>query len=195
MDGQLSREDGVILLAGFVVSIGLLISLSKRGLDIKASGEVAETLGERDRLGRSRSVGLFVVSLIAIIVGSEMVVTGSEHLIARFGLSETVFGMTFLALLVSIEELARELPAAMKGRPEISYGNVAGSILAFFLFNAGIIALIQPVTVSPHVLSFYFPLCLLTVLTVSFFIARKQVSRTAGAALPGRVEKDFRHFS
>jgi Ca2+/Na+ antiporter len=50
-----------------------------------------------------------------------------------------------LAFLVSIEELARELPAALKGKPEISYGNVSGSILAFFLFNAGIIALVHPV--------------------------------------------------
>ncbi len=183
VDGKLSRVDGAILLAGFVSSILLLIFLSKRGLDIRATGEVAETLEETERLSRWRSVGIFVGSLVAIIVGSELVVIGSEQVIARFGLSETVFGMTILALLVSIEELARELPAAVRGRPEISYGNVAGSILAFFLFNAGIIALIGPVTVGPEVRSFYLPLCLLSVVTVSFFMFRKQVSRFAGAVL------------
>lgn len=183
VDGQLSRLDGVILLAGFVLSILFLIFLSKRGLDIRATGEVAETLEEAEGLSRWRSAGIFVGSLVAIIVGSEMVVIGSEQVIARFGLSETVFGMTILALLVSIEELARELPAAIKGRPEISYGNVSGSILAFFLFNAGTIALIRPVKVSPEVLSFYLPLCLFTVVTVSFFMFRKQVSRLAGTVL------------
>ncbi len=183
LDGQLSRVDGGILLAGFVASIVLLIYLSKRGLDIRPTGEVAETLEEAEELSRWRSLGLFFVSLVAIIVGSEMVITGSQTIIARFGLSETVFGMTILALLVSIEELARELPAARKGRPEISYGNVAGSILAFFLFNAGIIALVQAVPVSNLVLIFYLPLCLFTVIVVSFFMIRKKVSRWAGAVL------------
>lgn len=183
LDGQLSRMDGGVLLAGFVLSIIFLIYLSKRGLDIKPTGEVAETLEEEEELGRWRSVGLFLVSLVAIIVGSEMIIAGSEIIISRFGLSETVFGMTILALLVSIEELARELPAAMKGRPEISYGNVAGSILAFFLFNAGIIALVQSVPVSDVVLRFYLPMCLFTAIVVSLFMIRKKVSRWAGAVL------------
>jgi cation:H+ antiporter len=183
LDGQLSRADGGVLLVGFVLSILFLVYLSKKGLDVKSSGEVTETLEEADEISKWKSLGLFFLSLFAIIVGSEMVVSGSENIIAWFGLSDTVFGMTILALLVSIEELARELPAAMKGRPEISYGNVAGSILAFFLFNAGIIALVQPVPVNEDVLTFYLPLCLFTVVVVSFFMLRKRVSRWAGGVL------------
>ena len=77
-----------------------------------------------------------------------MLVSGSETIIEHLGLSDTVFGMKILAFLVSMEELARELPAAMKGRPDISFGNVVGYMLAFFLFNAGIIVLVSPVTVD-----------------------------------------------
>jgi len=183
LDGQLSRADGAILLAGFVLSILFLVYLSKKGLDIKPTGEVAETLEEAEEISKWKSLGLFFLSLVAIIVGSEMVVSGSENIIARFGLSDTVFGMTILAFLVSIEELARELPSALKGRPEISYGNVAGSILAFFLFNAGIIALVQPVPVNEDVLTFYLPLCLFTVVVVSLFMLRKRIPRWAGAVL------------
>lgn len=51
-DGQLSSADGAILLAGFVLSFVVLIFLSKRGLDIRASGEVAEMLEEAEGLGR-----------------------------------------------------------------------------------------------------------------------------------------------
>ncbi len=112
-----------------------------------------------------------------------MLVTGSKTLIVLLGLSDTVFGMTILAFLVSIEELARELPAAMKGRPEISFGNVAGSILAFFLFNAGIIALVSPVTVGAEVLRFYLPLCFGTVIVVSLFMMTKKIPRWAGGIL------------
>ncbi|MCW3141584.1 MAG: hypothetical protein N2V72_05340 [Methanophagales archaeon] len=182
-DGQLSRIDGTILLLGFVLSVIYLLRLSKRGLDIKPSGEVAETLEEAEELSKWKSFGLLLLSLAAVIIGSEMLVAGSETIIARLGLSDTVFGMTILAFLVSIEELARELPAAMKGRPEISFGNVVGSILAFFLFNAGIIALVSPVTVGTQVLRFYLPLCFGTVIVVSLFMMTKKIPRWAGGIL------------
>ncbi len=185
LDGQLSRGDGAILLLGFVLAVVYLVRLSKRGLDIRPTGEVAETLEEREARDKWRSLAQLALSLVAIVVGSEMLVASAKTIIANLGLSDTVFGMTILALLVSIEELARELPAALQGRPEISFGNVVGSILAFFLCNAGIIAMVQPVPVSDHVLKFYLPLCLLTIIVVSLFMLRKQMPRWAGAVLVG----------
>ncbi len=182
-DGQLSRTDGAVLLLGFVLSIVYLLRLSKRGFDIKPTGEVAETLEEAEKLSKWRSSGLLLLSLAAIIIGSEMLVTGSETIIASLGLSDTVFGMTILAFLVSIEELARELPAAQKGRPEISFGNVAGSILAFFLFNAGIIALVNPIAVDSEVLGFYLPVTFGTVIVVSLFMMTRNIPRWAGGVL------------
>lgn len=183
LDGQLSRRDGAVLLLGFVLSVIYLLRLSKKGLDIRSTGEVAETLEEAEELNKWKSFGLLLLSLAAIIIGSEMLVTGSKTIIANLGLSDTVFGMTILAFLVSIEELARELPAAMKGRPEISFGNVVGSILAFFLFNAGIIALVSPVAVDAQVLRFYLPLCFGTVVVVSLFMMTKNIPRWAGGIL------------
>jgi cation:H+ antiporter len=185
LDGQLSRGDGAALLLGFVLAIFYLLRLSRRGLDISPTGEGADTLKETEAMGKWKSLGLLVLSLVAIVVGSEMLIAGSETIIASLGLSDTVFGMTILALLVSVEELARELPAALQGRPEISFGNVVGSILAFFLCNAGIIAMVQPVPVSEQVLRFYLPLCLLTIVVVSLFMLRQQIPRWAGAVLVG----------
>jgi cation:H+ antiporter len=179
-DGQLSRMDGSVLLLGFVLSVIYLLRLSKRGLDIRPTGEVTETLEEDRKLSKWKSVGLLLLSLAAIIIGSKMLVAGSETIMVSLELSDTVFGMTILALVVSIEELARELPAAMKGRPEISFGNVVGSILAFFLFNAGIIALVSPVTVGTQVLWFYLPLCFGTVIVISLFMAKRGIPRWAG---------------
>lgn len=112
-----------------------------------------------------------------------MVVNASEEIISGFGISETVFGITILALLVSIEELARELPAAMKGRPEITVGNVIGSVMAFFLFNAGVIALVRPIPIGGDVFSFYLPLSLSFVLFITFLMIRKSIPRWAGVVL------------
>ncbi|MFO8488004.1 hypothetical protein SC409_05060 [Legionella pneumophila serogroup 1] len=88
-----------------------------------------------------------------------------------------------LAFLVSIEEIARELPAALKGRAEISFGNVVGSIFAFFLFNAGIIAMIKPVKVNQQTLIFYLPFCLFTMVIISLFMLTQRISRWMGGVL------------
>jgi cation:H+ antiporter len=180
VDGQLSRSDGVLLLSGFVVALFYLVRLNRRGLDIRSSGEVAETLERAQPLGRWTSFGLLLLSLAAIIAGSELLLTGARTLLTRFGIADLPFGMTILAFLVSIEELARELPAAWRGRPEISVGNVVGSILAFFLCNAGVIALVHPVVVARPVLVFYLPLAVLTTVIVAAVMWTQQVPRWAG---------------
>lgn len=182
-DGILSRIDGLILLAGYGAAVWYLIYLGERGLHIRPTGEAAEALEEGKVFDRWQAAAQLAGSLVAILVGSEFVVWGFEQLVAVFRFSDTVFGITILALMVSIEEVARELPAAIKGRPEITVGNVIGSILAFFLFNAGIIALIRPVPITTEVFNFYLPLSLGIVLFVTFLMIRKSIPRWAGILL------------
>jgi cation:H+ antiporter len=183
-DGVLSRVDGAVLLGVFVLVILELMRLSRRGLDVRAGSEVAQLLA-RARPTRVRSFALLLLALAGLVLGSELLVVGSQRLMAHFGLSDTVYGMTVLALAVSIEELARELPAAWRGRPEISVGNVVGSVLAFFLFNAGVMASIRPIPVDGAVLSFYLPLCLATVVVVMASLATLKIQRWVGATLVG----------
>lgn len=184
-DGLLSRLDGAVLFAAFVLSVLELLRLSRRGLDIRATGEVAESVERDTHAPRSRALGRLLLALAALLVGSELLVTGSERLLLRFGLSDTVYGMTILALAVSVEELARELPAARRGRPDITVGNIAGSVLAFFLCNAGLIAWIQPVPIEPSVARFYLPVCVVTIVFAMGCLATLSVPRWAGAVLVG----------
>ncbi len=183
VDRALSRVDGVILLLGYVVAVVYLLRLKRGGVDIKPGGEVQETLEKEKPAGRWKSLGLLVLSLAAIVVGSEMVISASRRFIAGLGWSDTLFGMTLLAFLISIEELARELPAAIRKRPDITYGNVAGSVLAFFLFNLGVIALVRPIRVDAQTLTFYLPICAGTVVLTSLLVATRRVPRWAGALL------------
>ena len=183
IDGILSRFDGILLIAAFIGAIVYLIRASKKGLDIKPEGELEESLEEAEKLSRLKSTIIFVLSLAGIIIGSELLVNGAKPIIQFLGISDTVFGMTILAFLISIEELARELPAARKGRADISYGNVVGSIFHFFLLNAGIIALVNPIQISSIVLTFYFPVVLITVIFISLVMMRKEVPRWAGIVL------------
>jgi cation:H+ antiporter len=183
LDGQLSRLDGAILLAGFGLAVLYLLRLGRRGLEITPSGEVGHRLEKGSIPGKWPSLALFILSLVAIVVGSEMLVSGAQTLLTRLQISDLPFGMTILAFLVSIEELERELPAARQGRPEISFGNVLGSILAFFLCNAGIIAIVRPVPVDRSALTFYLPVAFITTAVVSGFMLTKHIPRWAGGLL------------
>ena len=184
LDRHLSRFDGIVLLAGYAGAVFYLIYLNRKGITLKAGGEVAETLEKENLPNKWKSAGLMLVSLVAIIGGSELLVSGSKVILEEFQLSDTVYGMTILAFMVSIEEIARELPAALKGKSDVSMGNVIGSVLAFFLFNAGIIALVRPVEVSAEALQFFLPVSIVTILfilTLLLFI--RKIPRWAGALL------------
>jgi cation:H+ antiporter len=88
LDGELSRVDRVILLTTFVLTVLYLLCLGRRGLDIRPSGEVAHRLQKGNIPGKWFSMGLFVLSLVAIAVGSEMLVKGAQTFLARFHIAD-----------------------------------------------------------------------------------------------------------
>lgn len=182
-DGVLSRLDGALLLVGYVGAVLLLLRWEKMGIHVASTAEVESEVEEEAPDGPLTSVAWFVGSLVGIIAGSELLLRGARPLTAALGWTETLFGMTLLALLVSVEEVARELPAAFKGRPDISYGNVLGSALAFFGFNAGTIALVRPVPVEPITQHFYLPVCAGTVVLITLLMWRRSVPRWGGGLL------------
>ncbi len=183
LDGRLSRGDGALLLLGYAGAVGILFRWERAGIHVAPTATVASEVDEEAEEGALRSVAWFVGSLVGIVAGSELLVRGARPLIDALGWTDTLFGMTLLALLVSVEEVARELPAALKGRPDISYGNVLGSALAFFGFNAGVIALVRPIPVDPITQHFYLPVCVGTVLLISLLMGRRRVPRCGGGLL------------
>ena len=56
-------------------------------------------------------------------------------------------------------------------------------VLAFFLFNAGIVVIVRPITVDPVVLRFHLPVCFVAVAAVTVSLARLWVTRVTGAVL------------
>lgn len=183
MDGQLSRIDGGLLLGGYAIAVGLLLWWERQEVQVAPTEAIKEETKEEAPSGWGRSVLWFGASLAGVIVGSELLLRGARPLIGALGWTDTLFGMTLLAFLVSVEEVARELPAALKGRPDVSYGNVLGSALAFFCFNAGVIALVRPVPVAAITRQFYLPVCLGTVLLITLLMAGERVPRWGGMLL------------
>ncbi len=182
VDGRLSRIDGGLLLLAYIGAVWVLLRWERRGIRVVPTEAVEEETEEAPS-GLMRSALWFVASLAGVLLGSELLLRGARPIISALGWTDTLFGMTLLALLVSVEEVARELPAALKGRPDISYGNVVGSTLAFFCFNAGIIALVRPVPVGQMTRFFYLPTCAGTVVLIALLMARQRVPRWGGGLL------------
>ncbi len=183
LDGRLSRLDGGLLLGAYVGAVALLLRWERQGHHVAPTAAVADEVAEEAPSGRARSAAWFAASLLGVIAGSELLIRGARPLIAALGWTDTLFGMTLLALLVSVEEVARELPAALKGRPDVSLGNVVGSALAFFCFNAGVIALVRPLPVAPITRHFYLPVCAGTVLLIVLLLLRQRIPRWGGGLL------------
>lgn len=65
LDGRLSRLDGVVLVAGYALSVLWLFHLSRQGLDIRPTGEVKEVLQKDRPAGRFGAPARLLLSLRA----------------------------------------------------------------------------------------------------------------------------------
>lgn len=181
LDGIISRIDGIILIISFLILVIYLLKESKAKTIVPA-GEIKEYL-EKKKINKWKALIILVLALLGIILGSEMLVEGAKTTISYFRVSETLFGMTIIAFLISAEELVKQIPAAIKGRPDISYGNMSGSVFHFLLLNAGIIALIHPIGISSDMLYFYFPIAFISLSLISIFMLKKDIPRYLGIPL------------
>jgi cation:H+ antiporter len=90
---------------------------------------------------------LFAVGGIAILIyGADLLVQGAVTLARLAGLSETVIGLTIVAVGTSLPELVATLAAAARGRSEVAFGNIVGSNIYNVLGVLGITALIRPIS-------------------------------------------------
>jgi Ca2+/Na+ antiporter len=150
----------IVAIILFAIGLGLILPSAER----LVRGVVGTSVGF--------GVSPFLISVVLIGFDPENLAVGAV------GSLEGEAGMALGSIIGSAM-----VAAALQGRPEISFGNVAGSVLAFFLFNGGIIALVRPLEVDAQTLRFYLPFCFGTVLFVSLLMMTKRVSRWAGGLL------------
>jgi cation:H+ antiporter len=105
--------------------------------------------------------------LILLIVSSRILVWGAVEIAQGFGISDLIIGLTVVALGTSLPELASSLVAAHRKEHDIAVGNVIGSNLFNTLAVVGIAGVIDPIIISPEILSRDF--LFMAVLTFSLF--------------------------
>lgn len=138
-DGRLSRLDGAVLIVWFGVA---LTAIARR-----APREIGATTEEAVRPRRFGVIRI-AAGLALLGAGGTLLGDGLRRVVERVGVSDTVLGNTAIAAAVEAEEIGRPLAAARRGRGDLALANVVGTIVHFAGLNAGVIALIKPLSLQ-----------------------------------------------
>ena len=95
---------------------------------------------------------MFVLGLVVLVVGADVMVRGASRLAVSFGVSPLVVGLTVVAFGTSAPEMAVSVGSALAGSPDLAIGNVVGSNIANVLLILGISALITPLLVDEQII-------------------------------------------
>ena len=186
LDGVLGRVDAVVLSAGFFAFLWFVLRAAPREPSAVAAEYVQhqaiqrgpEDGGDRDDVAR------VVAGLAGLIVGAQLLVMSAVYFAERLGISETVIGMTVVAIGTSLPELATCVVAAFRGESDIALGNAVGSNLFNLLSILGVSALIRPIPVPAEVLEYEIPAMLLfAVVLVPLAWRSRVLGRGSGAVL------------
>ena len=145
---EISRSDGVILLTGFMIfMIYTFRSAKKEGLM-----PTEEELDENSELPNDfshlwRDLSFIVLGLACLIIGSRLFVDAASYVAYRYGVRQSVVGLTIVAGGTSLPELATSVVAAYKGRSAIAIGNVLGSNVFNILLVLGLTSVVHPMRI------------------------------------------------
>ena len=177
-DHVIARWEGAVLLVIFAVILSRQI---KAALNDRAQLAAAEEAAEMTKSPVMIWVNI-VLGLACIVLGGQLAVNGATGIARMFGLSETLIGLTIVAIGTSLPELVTSIVAARKGQNEIAMGNVIGSNLFNILLILGVSAVITPIPVQAT--SIIDCLFLITISVVFYLPARKgKLGRLPGAVM------------
>jgi cation:H+ antiporter len=143
-----------------------------------------ETVALAERLGPVWPTVMALGGLAVIIVGGKLLVDGAIGLSRALGMSETVIGLTIVAVGTSMPELVTSVVAALRKHGDVALGNVMGSSIYNILGIGGTTALIAPTGVPAEIAAFHAPLMVIT--SVALFLlawTSLRITRLEGAAL------------
>lgn len=140
---------------------------------------------------KKRSVRIAVLMIITgafgLFFGGKWIVDGAIQLASQFGVSETLIGLTIVAVGTSLPELATAMAAAYKRQADILVGNVVGSNIFNIFFILGAVAIITPTSFKPQLnFDILIVLAATLFLFLSMFIGKKhKLERWQGVMFVG----------
>jgi len=177
--GVIGRIEGLILL---LIFIAFLIIAVISALNSIKKGTIEKD--DKDEKKKEVSMGLSVVYIIvgiaAIKFGGDFVVDNARTIALKLGMSETLVGLTIVAVGTSLPELVTSIVAIAKGENDMALGNVVGSNIANVGFVIGASALINPITCTMTSMVNLVLTALVTLLIFAFAATKEKIDRLEG---------------
>lgn len=176
-DHFVSRTEAFVLLAMFVVFMVLTV---RDALINRVTEEE-----EYKTLSWFRCLLYIVGGLAAIVCGGNLVVDSASEIALSFGMSQTLVGLTVVALGTSLPELVTSMVASHKGENGLALGNVIGSNIFNILMVLALSAAVKPIAVDPFAV--YDALFLIVASVITWFLCRSRlrISRVEGLVMLG----------
>ena len=176
LDGKLGRLEAILLLVLFASYIFMLIRSAMKNRNEAEELKVYSW---------TKSIILLLVGLAGVIGGGQLVVNGAKDIAMQLGMSETLVGLTVVAIGTSLPELVTSVVAAKKGNSGIAMGNVVGSCIFNILFILGMAGTISPIALDALAAKeFLIDTAILigiSVMMLVFAITKKKTGRIEGA--------------
>ncbi len=127
-----------------------------------------------------------VLGMIGLPLGASLLVDNASILARQYGVSDTVIGLTLVAVGTSLPELATTVMAALRRQADVALGNVIGSNMFNLLAIIGVASLVGPITVDPKFLTFdLWVMLAASLILIPFVFMGRDITRMWGVALSG----------
>lgn len=142
-DGTLGRAESAVLLVAYVAGV---VWVWRREKEPPLLGELAELAEEDDdeEETTSRALVFVVLGLLGMVSGGFLAVRGAEGLVGAFGATESVVGLTVLALATSAEMIALVIAAHRRGVTEVALAGAVGSVAYNATVSLGLAGMVAP---------------------------------------------------
>lgn len=171
LDNKIGRIDGLILLFDMGLYLFIVIKNALKNRTIET---------EEKLLSVPKSIVYMAIGLTAIICGGNFVVDNASIIAKSLGLSETLIGLTIVAVGTSLPELVTSITAARKHESGIALGNAVGSNIFNILFILGASSALTPINVAPELFIDTIILIIVSILIFLFAFTKKITNRLEG---------------
>lgn len=173
----LSRIDGFVLLSFFAIFLYYTFSIAKSG---RSSDEP-----DIKEMSLKKAVLFIVIGLAGLVLGGQWIIDGAVKIAEHFGISQSLIGLTIVAIGTSLPELATSAIAAYKKQTDIAIGNVVGSNIFNIFWILGLSSLIRPLPFNPgNNIDLMVVIVATTILFLIMFLGKKRViERWQGIAM------------
>jgi len=142
-DFHISRMEGAFLLVCIIGYVfGNILTVKRTSYEEnKVDGVEVRHASSKNLL---KDVVFLILGLVALALGSNLLVSGASSLARLWGLSEALIGLTIVSIGTGTPELATALMAAYRKKADLAIGNAVGSNLFNIMFVVGIAGLVAP---------------------------------------------------